>query len=89
MTRQPARPVTGDDAAANGSGKVTRDVVLAASLEIIDRDGAGVGLAALMPALGLAEMLEVTAIHCAAGCSDPVTRSAGHRQPAAASRRPP
>jgi len=29
------------DAAANGSGKITRDVVLAAALEIIDRDGAG------------------------------------------------
>jgi AcrR family transcriptional regulator len=41
MTRQPARPVTGDDAAANGSGKVTRDVILAAALEIIDADGAG------------------------------------------------
>ena len=40
MTRQTARPVTGDDAAVNGGGKVTRDVVLAAALEIIDRDGA-------------------------------------------------
>ena len=39
MTRTPAGPVTGDDA-ANGSGKVTRDVILAAALEIIDRDGA-------------------------------------------------
>ena len=39
MTRRPARPVTGDDA-ANGSGKVTRDVILAAALKIIDRDGA-------------------------------------------------
>ena len=29
--------------------------------------GSGVGLAALMPALGLAEMIEVTAIHCTAG----------------------
>jgi hypothetical protein len=53
MTRQPGRPVTGDDA-ANGSGKATRDVILATALEIIDRDGADVGLAALMPALGLA-----------------------------------
>ena len=26
--------------AANGSGKITRDAVLAAALEIIDRDGA-------------------------------------------------
>jgi AcrR family transcriptional regulator len=40
MTRPPAGPVAGD-AAANGRGKITRDVVLAAALEIIDRDGAG------------------------------------------------
>jgi AcrR family transcriptional regulator len=39
MTRPPADRTTGD-AAANGSGKITRDVVLAAALEIIDRDGA-------------------------------------------------
>jgi AcrR family transcriptional regulator len=31
---------TSSDAAANGSGKITREVVLAAALEIIDRDGA-------------------------------------------------
>ena len=39
MTRPPA-PRTADDAAGNGSGKITRDVVLATALEIIDRDGA-------------------------------------------------
>jgi AcrR family transcriptional regulator len=37
MTRPPAART----AAANGSGKITRDVVLAAALGIIDRDGAG------------------------------------------------
>jgi AcrR family transcriptional regulator len=31
---------TADEAALNGSGKITRDVVLATALEIIDRDGA-------------------------------------------------
>jgi AcrR family transcriptional regulator len=40
MTRPPA-PRTADDAAGNGGGKITRDVVLAAALEIIDRDGVG------------------------------------------------
>ncbi len=35
---QPSR--TAGQAAANGSGKITREVVLAAALEIIDRDGA-------------------------------------------------
>ena len=37
------RPTAGrlaDGGAANGSGKITREVVLAAALEIIDRDGA-------------------------------------------------
>jgi AcrR family transcriptional regulator len=38
MTPPPADRAV-DDAAANGSGKITRDVVLAAALEIIDRDG--------------------------------------------------
>src|ERR1039457_5603895 len=33
-------PPVARDTAANGSGKITRDVVLAAALEIIDRDGA-------------------------------------------------
>jgi AcrR family transcriptional regulator len=41
MTRPPADRVVDDNAAANGSGKVTRDVILAAALEIIDADGAG------------------------------------------------
>jgi len=40
MTRPPAGRAT-NDAAANGSGKITRDVVLAAALQIIDADGAG------------------------------------------------
>jgi AcrR family transcriptional regulator len=39
ITQTPAGRAAGD-AAANGSGKITRDVVLAAALEIIDRDGA-------------------------------------------------
>jgi len=39
MTRPPAGRTAGD-AAANGSGKITREVVLAAALEIIDADGA-------------------------------------------------
>lgn len=38
MTPPPADHAV-DDAAANRSGKITRDVVLAAALEIIDRDG--------------------------------------------------
>jgi AcrR family transcriptional regulator len=38
MTPPPADRAV-DDAAANGSGKITRDVVLATALEIIDRDG--------------------------------------------------
>jgi AcrR family transcriptional regulator len=39
MTPTPADRVLGD-AAPSGSGKITRDVVLARALEIIDRDGA-------------------------------------------------
>ena len=39
MTQTPAGRAAGD-AAPNGSGKITRDVVLAAALEIIDREGA-------------------------------------------------
>jgi AcrR family transcriptional regulator len=39
MTSLPRGRTTGD-AAANGAGKITRDVVLAAALEIIDADGA-------------------------------------------------
>jgi AcrR family transcriptional regulator len=38
MTPPPADRAV-DDGAANGSAKITRDVVLAAALEIIDRDG--------------------------------------------------
>jgi AcrR family transcriptional regulator len=36
----PPRGRTSGDAAANGNGKITREVVLAAALEIIDADGA-------------------------------------------------
>ena len=36
----PPRVRTAGDTAANGSGKITREVVLAAALEIIDADGA-------------------------------------------------
>ena len=39
MTPPPAARTA--DANANGSGKITRDVILAAALDIIDRDGAG------------------------------------------------
>ena len=39
MTSLPRGRTTGD-AAAKGTGKITRDVVLAAALEIIDADGA-------------------------------------------------
>jgi AcrR family transcriptional regulator len=38
MTPPPAARTAGAD--ANGSGKITRDVILAAALDIIDRDGA-------------------------------------------------
>jgi AcrR family transcriptional regulator len=38
MTPSPRGRLSGD-AAANGSGKITREVVLAAALQIIDRDG--------------------------------------------------
>ena len=37
-------------AAFNGGGKITRDVVLAAALEIIDRDGADGCPCACLPA---------------------------------------
>jgi AcrR family transcriptional regulator len=40
MTPPPAAGTADAGAAANGSGKITRDVVLAAALDIIDRDGA-------------------------------------------------
>ncbi len=40
MPRPPTDRIVDDDAAANGSGKITREVILAAALEIIDRDGA-------------------------------------------------
>jgi AcrR family transcriptional regulator len=36
----PTPTARADGGPANGSGKITRDVVLAAALEIIDRDGA-------------------------------------------------
>jgi AcrR family transcriptional regulator len=49
----PPRGRTAGDAAANGSGKITRDVVLAAALEIIDADGAdGLSMRRLARALG-------------------------------------
>ena len=40
MTPPPAARTADADTAANGSGKITREVILAAALEIIDRDGA-------------------------------------------------
>ena len=57
MTR-PSRGRTSGDAAANGSGKITRDVVLAAALEIIDADGAdGLSMRRLARALGRDPMI--------------------------------
>jgi AcrR family transcriptional regulator len=57
MTRPPAGRTTGD-AAANGSGKVTREMVLAAALEIIDADGAGgLSMRRLARALGRDPMI--------------------------------
>jgi AcrR family transcriptional regulator len=57
MTRPPADRTTGD-AAANGSGKITREAVLAAALEIIDRDGAdGLSMRRLARALGRDPMI--------------------------------
>jgi AcrR family transcriptional regulator len=57
MTRPPASRTTGD-AAANGTGKITRDVVLAAALEIIDADGAsGLSMRRLARALGRDPMI--------------------------------
>jgi AcrR family transcriptional regulator len=49
---------TSGAAAANGSGKITREVVLAAALEIIDRDGAdGLSMRRLARALGRDPMI--------------------------------
>ena len=57
MTRPP-RGRTSSDAAANGSGKITREVVLAAALEIIDADGAdGLSMRRLARALGRDPMI--------------------------------
>jgi AcrR family transcriptional regulator len=57
MTPAPADRAV-DDAAANGSGKITRDVVLATALEIIDRDGVdGLSMRSLARALGRDPMI--------------------------------
>jgi AcrR family transcriptional regulator len=57
MTRPPTDRTTGD-AAANGSGKITREVVLAAALEIIDADGAeALSMRRLARALGRDPMI--------------------------------
>ncbi len=54
----PPRGRTAGDAAANGSGKITREVVLAAALEIIDADGAdGLSMRRLARALGRDPMI--------------------------------
>jgi AcrR family transcriptional regulator len=54
----PPRGRTSGDAAANGSGKITREVVLATALEIIDRDGAGaLSMRRLASALGRDPMI--------------------------------
>jgi AcrR family transcriptional regulator len=57
MTRPPGGRVP-SDAAANGTGKITRDVVLAAALQIIDADGAdGLSMRRLARALGRDPMI--------------------------------
>ena len=57
MTRPPRARAPGD-AAANGSGKITREVVLAAALEIIDADGAeALSMRRLARALGRDPMI--------------------------------
>jgi AcrR family transcriptional regulator len=57
MTRPPAGRTAGD-AATNGSGKITPEVVLAATLEIIDADGAdGLSMRRLARALGRDPMI--------------------------------
>ena len=57
MTRPPAGRISAD-AAANGSGKITREVVLAAALEIIDADGAdALSMRRLARALGRDPMI--------------------------------
>src|SRR6266480_4845353 len=54
----PPRGRTAGDAGANDSGKITRDVVLAAALEIIDADGAdGLSMRRLARALGRDPMI--------------------------------
>jgi AcrR family transcriptional regulator len=54
----PPRGRTAGDAAANGSGKITREVVLAAALEIIDADGAeALSMRRLARALGRDPMI--------------------------------
>src|SRR6266487_767579 len=57
MTRPP-RGRTSSDAAANGKGKITREVMLATALEIIDADGAdGLSMRRLARALGRDPMI--------------------------------
>jgi len=57
MTRPHPGPVAGD-AAASANGKITRDVVLAAALQIIDADGAGgLSMRRLARALGRDPMI--------------------------------
>jgi AcrR family transcriptional regulator len=57
MIRPPVGRTSGD-AAANGSGKITREVVLAAALEIIDADGAeALSMRRLARALGRDPMI--------------------------------
>ena len=54
----PPRGRTAGAAAANGSGKITREMVLAAALEIIDADGAGgLSMRRLARALGRDPMI--------------------------------
>jgi AcrR family transcriptional regulator len=54
----PPRGRSAGDAAANGSGKITREVVLAAALEIIDADGAeALSMRRLARALGRDPMI--------------------------------
>jgi AcrR family transcriptional regulator len=58
MTRSPAGRTAGAAANGSGSGKITREMVLAAALEIIDADGAdGLSMRRLARALGRDPMI--------------------------------
>jgi hypothetical protein len=96
MTRPPADR-TVQDADVHRDGKITRDVVLATALEIIDRDGAdGLSMRRLtlrpraLARLGLALCAEVGhSWHRAAGTCDTAVFSGRRLTPTATSTRRP